>query len=74
MSLSADERIDYIRSWEDGVTIQRGVVDLLKKLTYIAYWQDIEAARAIGYRGPVSIEGGVPYLGNAPMPAGEQPT
>jgi len=74
VNLSADERIDYIRSWEDGVTIQRGVVDLLKKLTYIAYWQDIEAARAIGYRGPVSIEGGVPYLGNAPMPAGEQPT
>ena len=48
------------------MTIQRGVVDLLKKLTYIGYWQDIEAGRAIGYRGPVSIEGGIPYLGNAP--------
>ena len=29
---------------------------------------DIEAARAIGYQGPVSVLGGVPSLGNAPMP------
>jgi hypothetical protein len=45
---------------------------LLKKLTYLGYWQDIEAGRAIGYRGPVSVEGGVPNLGNAPMPRGER--
>ena len=32
---------------------------------------DLEAARAIGYRGPVSVAGGVPSLGNAPMPADE---
>jgi hypothetical protein len=72
-ALSNADREAYIRRWEDGVTIQRGVVDLLKKLTFIGYWQDIEAARAVGYRGPVSIEGGVPYLGNAPMPSEESP-
>jgi hypothetical protein len=71
--LSVADRRQYIRRWEDGVTIQRGVVDLLKKLTFIGYWQDIEACRAVGYRGPVSIEGGVPYLGNAPMPVEESP-
>ena len=30
--------------------------------------QDIEAARAIGYRGPVSVESKIASLGNAPMP------
>ena len=73
VALSSEQRIAYIHRWENGVTIQRGVVDLLKKLTYIGYWQDIEAGRAIGYRGPVSIEGGIPYLGNAPMPIEEEP-
>ena len=67
------DREDYVRRWEDGVTLQRGVVDLLKKLTFVGYWQDIEASRAVGYRGPVSIEGGIPYLGNAPMPSEESP-
>jgi len=71
--LSASDRDAYIRHWEEGVTIQRGIVDLLKKLTFVGYWQDIEACRAVGYRGPVSIEGGVPYLGNAPMPVEESP-
>ena len=74
VALSGDQRIEYIHRWESGVAIQRGIVDLLKKLTYIGYWQDIEAGRAIGYRGPVSIEGGIPYLGNAPMPSEDRPT
>jgi len=72
-ALSLSDREAYIRRWEEGVTIQRGVVDLLKKLTFIGYWQSIEASRAVGYRGPVSIEGGVPYQGNAPMPTEESP-
>lgn len=69
--LSTQDRLDYIRRWEDGVEMQRGIVDLLKKLTYLGYWQDLEAARAIEYGGPVSVAGGVPSLGNAPMPAEE---
>ena len=72
--LSTDGCIDYIHRWESGFAMQRGIVDLLKKLAYIGYWQDIEAARAIGYQGPVSIAGGIPYLGNAPMPSEALPT
>lgn len=72
VNLSVEQRIDYIHRWEDGVATQRGIVDLLKKLTCLGYWKNLEAARAIGYRGPVSVEGGVPNLGNAPMPANER--
>jgi hypothetical protein len=71
VNLSVEKRLEYIDRWEDGIAMQRGIVDLLKKLTYLGYWQDIEAGRAIGYRGPVSVEGGVPNLGNAPMPNDE---
>ena len=71
VNLSVEQRIDYIHRWEDGMAMQRGIVDLLKKLTYLGYWKDLEAGRAIGYRGPVSVEGGVPSLGNAPMPSSE---
>jgi len=68
VNLPLEKRIGYIHRWEDGMATQRGIVDLLKKLTYLGYWKDLEAGRAIGYRGPVSVEGGVPSLGNAPMP------
>ena len=71
VNLSVEQRVGYIHRWEDGVGAQRGIVDLLKKLTYLGYWKDLEAGRAIGYRGPVSVEGGVPSLGNAPMPPSE---
>ncbi|MGB8330450.1 MAG: hypothetical protein WCE62_10010 [Polyangiales bacterium] len=66
--LSVEERLGYIRRWEQGIEMQRGVVGVLKKLICLGYWQDIEAGRAIGYQGPVSVAGGVPSLGNAPMP------
>jgi hypothetical protein len=67
--LSIEDRIAYIHRWEEGVGMQRGIVDVLKKLSYVGYWRDIEAARAMGYQGPVSVAGGIPNLGNAPMPA-----
>jgi hypothetical protein len=66
--LSAEQRLGYIWRWERGIEMQRGIVTVLKKLMCYGYWQDIEAGRAIGYRGPVSVAGGVPSLGNAPMP------
>lgn len=71
VNLSVEQRVAYIRRWEDGIATQRGIVDLLKKLTYLGYWKNLEAARAIGYQGPVSVRGGVPSLGNAPMPVDE---
>jgi len=67
--LSAADRLDYIRRWEQGIEIQRGIASALKKLICLGYWQDIEAGRAIGYQGPVSAAAGLRSLGNAPMPA-----
>ncbi|RLB44468.1 MAG: hypothetical protein DRH30_01490 [Deltaproteobacteria bacterium] len=73
-NLSVQRRIDYIRRWENGIEIQRGVATLAKKLVCLGYWGDVDAARAVGFPGPVSVEGGVPNLGNAPMPGpGEAP-
>ncbi len=71
VGLSVDERLDYIHRWEDGIAMQRGIVDVLKKLMYVGYWSDIDAGRAIGYPGPVSVAAGIPNLGNAPMPVEE---
>ena len=68
VNLSAEDRLAYIRRWENGIEIQRGISTVLKKLTYVGYWSDIEAGRAIGYPGPVSVQGRIPNLGNAPMP------
>lgn len=70
VNLGHDERLDYISSWERGIEMQRGIVGVLKKLICFGYWKDIDAGRAIGYPGPVSVIGGVPSLGNAPMPEG----
>ena len=69
--LSAEQRLDYIRRWEKGIEMQRGISTVMKTLISYAYWKDIDAARAIGYQGPVSVAGGIPNLGNAPMPATE---
>ena len=66
--LSAEQRLNYIRRWEQGIEMQRAIVGVLKKLMCFGYWQDIEAGRAIGYQGPVSVARHLPSLGNAPMP------
>lgn len=68
VNLSAERRLAYIKRWEQGIEIQRGISTLLKKLVCYGYWQDIEAGRAIGYQGPVSDAGGIASLGNAPIP------
>ena len=68
VSLSPERRLAYIRRWENGIEMQRGISTVLKKLVCYGYWKDIEAGRAIGYQGPVSEAGGIPSLGNAPMP------
>jgi hypothetical protein len=68
VKLSVEQRSDYIRQWEEGVEIQRGISTVIKKLMCYGYWKDIAAGRAIGYQGPVSEAGGILSLGNAPMP------
>lgn len=69
INLDIAQRERYIRRWDDGAETQRAVAGLIKKLVNLGYWQDIEAARAIGYQGPVSEPGQIPTFGNAPMPA-----
>lgn len=71
MNLSVAQRLDYLRRWENGVEIQRGISTVLKKLTCYGYWKDIDAGRAIGYQGPVSVATGIASLGNAPMPSSD---
>lgn len=68
VNLSAEQRLAYIKRWEQGIEMQRGISTLLKKLVCYGYWKDIEAGRAIGYQGPVSEAGGIASLGNTPMP------
>lgn len=67
--LSEEHRLAYLKKWEEGVEVQRGISTLLKKLVCYGYWKDIEAGRAIGYQGPISEASGIVSLGNAPMPA-----
>ena len=67
-NLAPEDRLSYIVDWDDGGETQRAVVGLIKKLVAVGYWQDVEAARRVGYQGPVSIEAKIVSLGNAPMP------
>jgi hypothetical protein len=52
--LSEEHRLAYLKKWEEGVEVQRGISTLLKKLVCYGYWKDIEAGRAIGYQVPIS--------------------
>ena len=66
--LGPDDRLAYIRKWEDGFATQRGIVVLIKRLVAIGYLQDVDAGRRIGFQGPISEDANSPALGNAPMP------
>jgi len=66
--LGPNDRLAYIRKWQEGFATQRGIVVLIKRLISAGYLQDDEAGRRIGFKGPVSEEAKTPKLGNAPMP------
>ncbi len=61
--------IAYIDSWQNGNSIQRGIVTTLKKMVYASYWRDEKTWASVDYDGPVSERWGLPSLGNAPLPA-----
>lgn len=67
-NLDAEDRLEYIRKWDDGGETQRAIVGLIKKLLALGYWQDVEAARRVGYQGPVSDDAKILSLGNTSMP------
>lgn len=66
--LSAADAVAYIDSWQNGISLQRGIVSTLKRLVYAAYWRDETTWAAVDYDGPVSVRWGLPALGNAPLP------
>ncbi len=68
VNLDVPERLAYLQRWVNGAETQRAIASLLRKLVCVGYWQDIEAARAIGYHGPVSVDAKLASLGNAPLP------
>jgi len=67
-NLSPENRLEYIHRWDGAGETQRAIVGLIEKLVAVGYWQDVEAARRVGYQGPVSDEARILKLGNAPMP------
>jgi len=68
VNLTPENRLEYIYRWHDGVETQRAIVGLIEKLIALGYWQDVDAARRVGYQGPVADEAKILKRGNAPMP------
>ena len=66
--LGDDEARAYIEDWQNGNSIQRGVITTLKKMVYASYWRDEKTWVPVDYDGPVSVRWGLPSLGNAPLP------
>jgi len=66
------EAIAYIDSWHQGIALQQGIVVVLKKLVYAAYWRDESTWSVLQFDGPVSLKWGLPSLGEAPLPQSSQ--
>lgn len=67
--LNDADAVTYIDAWQDGNSIQRGVVSTLKKLVYASYWRDENTWAPVQFDGPVTERWGIPSLGNTPLPA-----
>lgn len=63
------EALEYIDSWHTGFPMQQGIVMILKKLVYAAYWRDKATWPPLEFNGPVSEQWGIPSLGEAPLPS-----
>ncbi len=67
-SLNDADAFEYVERWQNGVSMQRGIVTVFKKLLYASYWRDPSTWAPVGFEGPVSEQWGLPSLGNAPFP------
>lgn len=67
-SLSDEDVIDYVERWQNGVSMQRAIVTVFKKLLYASYWRDPATWVPLSFDGPVSVKWGLPSLGNTPFP------
>lgn len=64
----------YFDAWSRGGTIQRALATLIKQFVYVSYWREPVTWPPVEFDGPVSDDWGIAYLGNAPLPAEDQPT
>lgn len=67
-SLDDPQALDYVERWQNGVSMQRGIVTVFKKLLYASYWRDPTTWAPVGFDGPVADKWGLPSLGNTPLP------
>lgn len=67
--LNDADAVAYIDAWQNGNSIQRGVVSTLKKLVYASYWRDEKTWAPVQFDGPVTERWGISSLGNTPLPA-----
>lgn len=67
-SLADADVMEYVERWQNGVSMQRAIVTVFKKLLYASYWRDPATWVPLSFDGPVSVKWGLPSLGNAPFP------
>ncbi|PTQ88275.1 transcriptional initiation protein Tat [Agitococcus lubricus] len=67
-SLSNEQALNQLRSWQNGLAVQGGLVVTLKTLLGVAYWRDPRTWQALEYDGPVTAKWGIRRLGNMPLP------
>lgn len=66
--LTGEDAIAYCNQWQNGSELQRGILTVLKKLIYTAYWQDSNTWASVSFDGPVSEKWQLEKLGNTAMP------
>lgn len=67
--LTAVQAREVLQAWNEGGEIRRAVSNLVRRLAYVAYWQDSATWSAVGFDGPVVEKWGLVRSGNTPMPA-----
>ncbi len=67
-SLSNEQAVAQVRSWQSGLAFQGGLIVSLKTLLGVAYWRDPRTWQGLEYDGPVSAKWGIRRLGNMPLP------
>jgi hypothetical protein len=67
-SLSNEQALAQIRSWQSGLAFQGGLIVSLKTLLGVAYWRDPRTWQGLEYDGPVTAKWGIRRLGNMPLP------
>lgn len=67
-SLSNEQAVAQVRSWQSGLAFQGGLIVSLKTLLGVAYWRDPRTWQGLEYDGPVTTKWGIRRLGNMPLP------